>query len=112
MSLDGTWQGQGTYYNGQSPFDMLLTIVVKGSSFSGTLTEQAYSSEVAIVGHILSSSAQSARITFTDPSIISGGQIQLGCTYTATVTNGQMCGLWYYPGNSSPDGTIRLTSAQ
>lgn len=105
---NGTWQGQGTYNNGQSSFDMLLTISVNGNTFTGTLTEDTYSSEVAISGSIISSSGNSVEITFTDPSSISGSQIELNCTYTVTISNGQMRGVWYYPGDSSPDGNLSL----
>ena len=66
------------------------------------------SSVVSISGSITSSSGNNANITFTDNATVSGGQIQLNCTYTATVSNGQMSGVWYYPGNPSPDGTITL----
>jgi len=107
----GTWHGQGTYYNGQSPFDMLLTITVNGNAFSGTLEEDMYNSTVSISGTITNSTSNSVTISFTDDSTISGGQIHLNCTYTATIANGQMSGVWYYPGDSSPDGTITLTRA-
>ena len=107
----GTWQGQGTYYNGQSPFDMALNItVVNGdNTFSGTLQETTYNSIVAITGSITSSSGNSVSITFTDNATVTGGQIQLNCTYTATVSNGQMTGAWSYPNNTSPDGTLTLS---
>ena len=76
VDIRGTWEGQGTYYNGQSGFDMLLTITeVNGNTFSGTLKENTYNSTVAINGSITSSSDTSSTITFTDPSTISGGQI-------------------------------------
>jgi hypothetical protein len=104
----GTWQGQGTYYNGQSGFDMRLKVTVNGNTFSGTLEENTYNSTVAISGNITSSSGNSVEITFTDYATVSGGQIQLNCTYNATVSNGQMRGVWYYPGDTSPDGAIEL----
>jgi hypothetical protein len=89
---NSTWQGQGTYKNGQNPFDMLLTINVNGNAFTGTLTEDTYKSEVAISGSVNSSSSESVEITFTDPTSISGSQIALNCTYTVVISNGQMNG--------------------
>src|SRR5947209_17344745 len=91
---------------------MLLTVTVSGNTFSGMLEEDTYSSVVSIGGSITSSSGNNANITFTDNATVSGGQIQLNCTYTATVSNGQMSGVWYYPGNSSPDGTITLNRSE
>ena len=106
--LNGTWLGQGTYSNG-SGFDMLLTIKdVSGTSFSGTLAEDTYTSAVTITGNIISSSNGNATITFTDPSTLWGGQIALDTTYTTKVSDGQMSGSWYYSGNSSPDGELSL----
>jgi len=105
--ISGTWQGQGNYNSGQNTYNMLLTITsVNGSTFSGTLEEDTFNSTVAITGSITNSSDSSSTITFTDPSTISGSQIQLNCTYIVTVSNGQMSGAWYYSGDSSPDGTI------
>lgn len=110
LFTSGTWQGQGTYNNGQSPFDMVLNITVNSdNTFSGTLQETTYNSIVAINGSITSSSANSVSIMFTDNATVSGGQIQLNCTYTATVSNGQMTGAWVYPGDTSPDGTLSLS---
>jgi hypothetical protein len=110
--IRGIWQGQGTYYNGQRGFDMLLTITtVNGGIFSGTLQENVYKSTVTVTGSITSSANSALTLTFTDPSTISGGQIQLNCTYTATVSNGHMNGVWHYPGHSSADGTISLSKA-
>jgi|SRR5450755_185973 len=107
VDISGTWLGQGTYNSGTSGFDMLLVITtVNGNTFSGILDEDTYSGIVAINGSITSSSDTSSTITFTDPSTISGSQIQLNCTYIVTVSNGQMSGAWYYSGDSSPDGTI------
>lgn len=109
VDLTGTWQGQGIYYNGGGIFDMLLTITsLSGNAFSGTLAEDTYTSAVAISGSVTNVSAGNANITFTDPSALWGSQIALNTTYTATLSNGQMNGLWYYAGNSSPDGTISL----
>jgi len=108
--IGNTWQGQGTYNNGQASFDMILTIASDdGSTFSGNLHEKVYNSTVAINGSIANASDSGSTITFTDPSSVSGNQIQLNCTYTATISNGQMTGHWYYPGHSSPDGTISLS---
>ena len=104
----GIWQGQGTYNNGQSPFDMLLALIVNGNTFTGTLTEDTYNSEVAINGSIIGSSGNGIGITFTDPSTISGSQIALNCTYTVTISNGQMNGVWYYSGDSAEDGSLTL----
>ena len=100
----GTWQGQGTYYKGQSAFDMLLKVTINGNTFSGTLTENVYNTTVNITGTI-----NGDTISFTDTSYVSGNHIQLNNTYTATVSNGRMSGFWYFPGHSSPDGTLTLT---
>jgi hypothetical protein len=88
---------------------MLLKITaVNSNTFSGTLEETAYNSVVAIRGSF-TSSGNKVTITFTDYQTISGGQIQWDCTHTATVSNGQMSGVWSYPGHSFPDGGLSLS---
>ena len=103
----GTWQGQGRFNDGRSPFDMTLTTTVNGSSFSGTLRENVYNTTVNITG-----TTHGDTISFTDPSYVSGNQIQLGCTYTGTVSNGSISGTWVYPNPQDGGGTfsLRLTA--
>lgn len=109
FDVTGTWQGQGTYNDGRTGYDMILTITsMNGNTFSGTLAEDTYTSAVAISGSVTSVSNGNASITYTDPSTLWGGQIALNTTYTATVSSGQMNGSWYYAGDSSPDGTNTL----
>ncbi len=108
----GLWIGQGTYTSQNSTFSMTLTITtVTGLNFTGTLYENTYASEVSIVGHVVGSSAESTQITFTDPSRITGQGISLNCTYNATVTSTRMNGVWYFPSNTTPNGTIALSHA-
>lgn len=104
-ALSGTWTGQGTYNDGRR-FDMKLVVTSAGDSFAGTLTESTYNSVVAITG-----TQEGNSVEFTDPSSISGGQITLNVTYSATLTGGHMSGVWTYEGDSSPDGTFALDSA-
>ena len=101
----GTWQGQGqgTCFSASCQFDMTLIITVNGNSFSGTLTENVYNTTVNIIGTI-----NGDTFSFTDTSYVSGTQIQLGCTYTGTVSNGSISGQWVYPNPQDGSGTLSL----
>lgn len=110
-TLSGTWQGQGTYNDGRSPFDMTLTIQNRGSLLAGVLRENVYDGTVAVLGAVTNASNGSYTVSFTDYAAVSGDQIALNCTYVGTVTNGHMAGTWYYAGDSSLDGTLTLDKA-
>ncbi len=108
--IKGVWKGQGTYYDGRSKFNMLLNITtITGKNFLGTLQEDTYKSIVNISGSITGSGKNSLSLAFTDPSSVNGGQIQLNCTYSATISNNQMKGTWRYPGHAYSDGALSLT---
>lgn len=105
-SLNGTWVGQGTYYSGEGSFPLTLNLTVSGTTITGTL--QYTSGEVSVSGTVNNSSGVTAAIQFTSDAVISGDQIGLHTTYTATVNDGHMAGTWYYAGDTSPDGTFTL----
>jgi hypothetical protein len=106
-SLKGSWVGQGAYYNGEGSFPLTLNLTINGTTITGTL--QYFSGEVSVSGTVNSSSGDTAAIQFNSDSVISGEQIELDTTYTATVNGGHMTGTWYYSGDTSPDGTFSLT---
>jgi hypothetical protein len=105
----GKWQGERTFLNGQNPDPMVLTVTVNQNTFSGNLTENAGQSQVVINGTITNTTANGVEIVFTDNLAPIGKDPCLGCTYTATVSNKQMKGSWFAPGNPAPQGTIKLT---
>lgn len=126
----GTWKGQGTYYDGKSPFDMNLTVNVQGNTFSGTLEETVYDGIVNINGNIGDLSSFSSFdqkrlntvvkkygtgtgkfVVFTDPSS-KKGLIALNCVYYAVVnSDNSLKGIWAYPTTTSStgDGTLILS---
>lgn len=106
------WQGQGTYNNGNPPFQMLLKISVQGGSLSGTLEEQTYNDTiVAVSGTASTNTDGSVAISFTTNAYIQGNSVCLNCIYNATYDSTTLYGTWMYPGNSSPDGNFELTNA-
>jgi|GEM_PF-5634283 CHAP domain len=103
----GTWQGQGQgiCLNTSCQFDMTLTITaINSNSFSGTLRENVYNTTVNISGTINGNT-----ISFTDTSYVSGNQMQLGCTYTGSVSNSTINGTWVYPNPQNGSGTLSLS---
>jgi hypothetical protein len=110
MFTTGIWAGQGTYNNGNSPFQVIFKVTtIQGNSFSGTWEVPDYGDSIVAVEGTVTYGTDSASITFTDNASIQGNGIQLNCTYNATVSmNGQISGVWYYPNDTSPDGTLEL----
>lgn len=106
--LQGRWSGQGTYNDGRSPFDMALIVQVNGSLLTGFLYEDTYDGAVSVQGTSTRSSNGSFAVRFTDEATVSGGLIALNTTYVTTVANGNMTGVWYFAGDTSPDGTLSL----
>ena len=110
---NGTWQGQKTFANGQSPTDMLLTITVDqaNNTFVGNLTETQLNSQFATAGNFTSTSTDTVSITFTDTLVLlQGTDMCSGCIYTATVSvsHKEMKGVWRFSGNGPQQGTIDL----
>jgi hypothetical protein len=137
----GTWAGIFTYYNPKngSQFNATLTLPTlppegqSGSPFNnGTLSEPAYNTVVYVngtVGTNLSEfnsggqaelqaaiqvwgSSSGKYLVFSDPGYVTGNQVVLNCSYAAIEgPNGQWEGVWFYPDDSSPDGTFNLNQA-
>ena len=133
--------GTFTYNNPKngSQFNAILTLPTLptegqwGSPFNnGTLSEPVYSTVVLVNGTVGSklsefNSGEQAElqeainvwgpssgkyIVFADPSYVSGNQVVLDCFYAAIEgSNGQWEGVWFYPGDTSPDGTFNLNHA-
>jgi hypothetical protein len=100
----GKWTGGGTYDGLGGSFPMIATITVNpDNTFSGTLAEDC--TTVNINGKI-----DGNRITFTDPSYVTGGNCQnimLNVQYAGTVVNDAINdGTWTAPDNK---GTGKFT---
>ncbi len=126
-----TWQVQATYYSGQDPWQGTLTLdTVQAGSFTGSLSEPQYDNSIVSVsgfegdfGQFSSDDQNNLQyaiqlygnptgiiVAFTDPDSIQGGGIQLGCSYDLVLySDGIMQGVWFYPGDSQPDGTLLFT---
>jgi hypothetical protein len=130
VQTDGIWSGQFTYYPGEpysGSFQATLQIPShQNGVIVGTLSEPVYGNSIVSVSGIAGPSNLFAQnqlqyvtqlygngtgvfMTFTDPSYTQGDQIQLNCTYVAVIyPDGSLRGVWFYPGNTQPDGTFIL----
>lgn len=127
---DGTWQGQFTYDSSKfqmPPFQAILHIEPhQEEAFEGTLSEPEYGNTIVSVSGIAGKSSRFNQsqlhyvtqlygsgtgtfITFTDLAYIQGNEITLHCSYIAVVySDGSLHGVWSYPGDRQPDGTLIL----